>query len=37
MTQTEGIIKGQEASGLNDLQSTAERIGKQVSSVLRDD
>lgn len=31
------IIKGQEASGLSDLQSAAERIGKQISSVLQDD
>jgi ABC-type transporter Mla subunit MlaD len=31
------IIPGQEASGLSDLQSAAERIGKQVSSVLEDD
>jgi phospholipid/cholesterol/gamma-HCH transport system substrate-binding protein len=31
------IIPGQEASGLSDLQSAAERIGKQVSSVLQDD
>ncbi|MFO1437493.1 MAG: MlaD family protein [Verrucomicrobiaceae bacterium] len=38
ITETqEGIIKGQEASGLSDLQSAAERIGKQVSSVLQDD
>ena len=35
-TQTD-IIKGQEAGGLSDLQSAAERIGKQVSSVLEDD
>lgn len=33
----DGIIKGQEAGGLSDLQSAAERIGKQVSSVLEDD
>lgn len=31
------IIKGEEASGLSDLQSAAERIGKQVSSILQDD
>jgi phospholipid/cholesterol/gamma-HCH transport system substrate-binding protein len=31
------IIPGKEASGLSDLQSAAERIGKQVSSVLQDD
>ncbi|MBE7493901.1 MAG: MCE family protein [Verrucomicrobiaceae bacterium] len=38
ITETqETIIKGQEAGGLSDLQSAAERIGKQVSSVLEDD
>ncbi|MBL9131870.1 MAG: MCE family protein [Verrucomicrobiaceae bacterium] len=35
-TQTT-IIAGQEASGLSNLQSAAERIGKQISSVLDDD